>query len=105
MEAFQVKAILDDLKYNMNTLIPLKEVNAIVLEGNMNLYPDDNTRFKFVSSGNIGLVLCYRGSKDPDGNFVPRKRPICAVPFDQIEGFQLISKSRPYAPYMFARSM
>lgn len=105
MEKYQIQAILDDLGYNMNTMIPLREVNAIVLEGNMNLYPDDHTRFFFKSSGNIGLVLGYRGSVNKDGEFIAKAKPAYAVPFDQVEGFQLTSDSRPYAPYMFARSM
>lgn len=105
MEAAQIKAILSDLGYGMNTLLELKDVNAIVLEGQMNLYPDPETRFMFKSSGNIGLILGYRGKTDSEGNFIANSKPAYAVPFDQLESIQMASKYRPTGAYRFGRSM
>lgn len=105
METYQIKVILDELGYSMNTPIPMNEINAIVLEGNMNLYPDPLTRFIFKSYENIGLLLAFSGKYDTDDNFIQDKKPLYAVPFDQIEGFQLVNKYRPYAPFRFGRSM
>lgn len=105
MEAHQIKAILDDLGYDMDAMIPMKEINAIVLEGNMNLYPEDNLRLKFHSSGKVGLVMGYRGFYNKDGEFVPNSKPAYAVPFDQVEGFQLVSPFRPYEAFKLGRSM
>lgn len=105
MKTSQVKAILDDLGYNLNAYIPLKEINAIVLEGNMNLYPEPDSQLFFKSTSGCDLILCYRGKYDDDGNFVPNKKPYYAVPFDQILAFQLIGPARPSAAFRYGRSM
>lgn len=101
----QVKSILDDLNYNMNTIIPMTEVNAIVLEGNMNIYPEPDSRFYFKSDGNIELILYYHGKYNDDGEFIPNEKPYYVVPFDQILSIQLISDSRISAPFRYGKSM
>lgn len=105
MESYQIEAILKDLGYGMNAMLELKDVNALVLEGNMNLYPDPETRFMFKSSGKIGLILAYRGKTNADGEFIANSRPVYAVPFDQLAAVQMVSKTRPQAAYRFGRSM
>lgn len=105
MEAYQIKAILNELGYDMETYLPMKEINAIILEGNMNVYPEDNLRLKFHSNKNVGMLMAYRGTYDNDGSFIPKSKPAYIIPFDQIEGFQLVSKYRPYEAFKFGRSM
>ena len=53
----QIKFVLKNIgNYDVNKLIPLTEVSTIVMEGNMNVYPDPFTRFIFRDGKNIGLI-------------------------------------------------
>ena len=103
----QIKFILKNIgNYDVNKLIPLTEVSTIVMEGNMNIYPDPFTRFIFRDEKNIGLIEANRGYVGSDGVFVQtHKLPTFVVPFDQFEAFQLVSPTRRTAPYITGQSM
>lgn len=107
MNTAQVTTVLSEIgSYSVNALIPLTEVNAIVLEGNKNIYTDDNVRFYFKTGTNLGLMLAYGGVTDSDGVFTQiSDKPAYAVSFEQIEAFQLVSKYRRRSPYKFGTSM
>ena len=103
----QIKFILKNIgNYDVNKLIPLTEVSTIVMEGNMNIYPDPFTRFIFRDEKNIGLIEAYRGYVGSDGVFVQTHNlPTFVVPFDQVEVFQLVGPTRRTAPYRTGQSM
>ena len=77
----QIQFILKNIgNYDVNKLIPLTEVSTIVMEGNMNIYPDPFTRFIFRDEKNIGLIEAYRGYVGSDGFPISRSyQTYCSV--------------------------
>lgn len=100
----QITHILSLLKYETNKLIPLEGISTIVLEGNFNVYPDENTRVKFVDENGVELLLGYRG-KTVNGEFIPEQNPRFAIQFEQIIAFQSESPVRRRSAYSVGLSM
>ena len=101
----QVKAILDDLGYSTDMMIPLTEVNSIFLLSNESVYPDDTTYVKFDSKNS--LMLVYDG-ETVDGVFIPKageENPRLIMDLFNVEGFLLTSKARRKAPYRMSTSV
>ena len=102
MKSTQIKEIIKTIgNYEMNQIIPLTEVQSIVLASDENIYPSDTTRVKFVDEGGKNLMEVYEGVTKQDGTFVSKPNPILVMSFSNINGFVLASPKRRKAPYNY----
>lgn len=102
----QISTIIKEIgNYDLDMLIPLQEVNSIILVNNENMYTDDEAYVLFDSKYN--LMKIYPGTTDEDGVFDPKNLNVPKVIIDiaAIQGFQLVSRFRRKSPYRVGLSM
>ena len=100
----QVSKIIKEIgNYDLDMLIPLQEVNTIILVNNENMYTDDEAYVKFNSA--TELMEIYPGTTK-DGIFTQKSSvPKVIIDIAAIQGFQLVSKYRRKSPYRVGQSM
>ena len=100
----QVSTIIKEIgNYDLDMLIPLHEVNSIILVNNENMYTDDEAYVKFNSTNE--LLEIYPGTTK-NGVFSQKSSiPKVIIDINAIQGFQLISKYRRKSPYRVGQSM
>jgi len=90
--------ITEELGYNYNTIIPLTEVQSIVLGSNESIYPDESTQVMFYHQNSKDLLMVYSGYTDSEGFHHPEK-PTHIIPITQIEAIIMASKDFIKSPY------
>lgn len=101
MKANQISAIISEIgNYKMNQLIPLSEVQSIVLTADYCIYPGDTTRVKFVNSNGMNLLLVFNGRMDGD-EFITDETPKAVITCEEIEEFLLVNNARVPEPYKY----
>lgn len=101
MTAKQIAAIISEIgDYKMNQLIPLSEVQSIVLTMDYCIYPGETTRVKFVNTNGMNLLLVYFGRMD-GGEFITSDTPNAVISADEIEEFLLVNNARIPEPFKY----
>lgn len=107
MTSKQIKFIINQIgNYEMNKLIPLTEVQALVLTSDECIYPSETSWIEFVnkdSNGNVlDLFIVYDGILNDDGAFIPNEKPTYIGSTSNIMAISMVNKKRMKEPYKIA---
>lgn len=104
MTSKQIKTILNELGYNLDTPIPLDVVSSIYLTTDGCLYPDGKTLFEFKSGTDMNLLLVYDANVI-NGELIKENTPKAVISCDVVAGFTLVSSMHMKAPYTVSRAV